>query len=209
MEVVPDEARTKGCLEASDGCGGAGSGRGGVWGCGGSSVRTVTSVRTVASVAQHTRTKETVPAFCSGSQLAVRVRRSISIAQQDDQYISFTNIGARSCTLSGWPTIIAVTTAGRKVRVHRTRSTMSEPNVRGVPKVVLNRGQHAEAVFANIDGEGPSERCYGVFQTLVVRPPHSDHLFHLPARNEVGGRLPYCLAPWMTMVVAPSDLYRG
>ena len=67
-----------------------------------------------------------IPA-CATSDLTIRLVRSFAGLSHVGGYIGFTNRSSMTCSLSGWPTLVAVTDAGAAARAVRVRSTWFGP----------------------------------------------------------------------------------
>jgi hypothetical protein len=150
--------------------------------------------------------------LCSDRGLEIRVVRSTFGAGNVGGYIGFTNRTKRSCRLSGWPTMVAVTAAGRSTTARQVRTTMFGPyRTRGVPVVTLRPGKRADAVFAGSDVNGPgTTSCPPPYRHLRVTPPRGSRRVVVSAwLRTLDAFMPSCAGIDVTMVVPASALYRG
>ncbi len=161
------------------------------------------------------RSASTEPATgtCRNAQLHVWVTRTGAAAGTVGGYLAFTNRGAITCRLSGWPTLTALrpgasTTA---VRVHETMFGPyvggTGPYVRGVPVVRLRYGQTAVAAFTEGDHGPTSAPCPSPYRQLRVTPPGNSASAVVPAWIAWYGQdLPSCMGIEVSMVVPASDM---
>jgi Protein of unknown function (DUF4232) len=149
---------------------------------------------------------------CVDSGLGIRVIRAGAALGNIGGYIGFTNRTGRTCKLSGWPTVVAVTAGGATTTARRVRTTMFGPyRTRGVPVVTLRPGERADAVFAGSDIPGPGKtECPPPYRHLRVTPPGGSR--HVVISGWVRGLnafMPSCSGILVTMVVPASALHRG
>jgi hypothetical protein len=146
---------------------------------------------------------------CRASQLTVHRGHSSAGLGTSGAYIVFANRSRTPCTLTGWPELVGVTSAGRIIAARDVRSTMLGPNIEGVPTVTVRPGGHADAAFTGVDprcapGRAPHTELCG------FTPPGTTARLRLSAWIPyLGAYLPTCAGIRVTMVVAPSDLYDG
>lgn len=143
---------------------------------------------------------------CQASQLRVAIVWSAAAAGTVGGRIGFTNKGRTSCRLKGWPTLTAVTAAGRSARAVDKVTTMFGPNLSRVRVVELKPGGLAEAAFTGGDVPPPGQtRCPASYRVLRIRPPGSSHSFTLRAWIAYYGQyLPACVAIWVSPVAPVS-----
>jgi hypothetical protein len=150
---------------------------------------------------------------CTTAQLTIRLTRSLVAAGNVGGYISFKNRRGATCRLTGWPTLVAVTRAGRSTTARHVRTTMFGPpsSLRGVPVVTLRPGQIAKVVFAGADNPGPGRTsCPPAYHRLRLTPPGSSRSVVLSAwLPSLNAYLPACARISVTMVVPPSALGRS
>jgi hypothetical protein len=131
-------------------------------------------------------------------------------------YLAFTNRSPAACTLRGWPTLTAFR-AGAAATAAHVHETMFGPYtyvrgvpryVRGVPTVLLHRGQTAVAAFTAGDhGPGASGSCPPPFQHLRVAAPGDAAAVVLSAWiGWYSQDLPDCTRISLSMVVPSSSL---
>jgi Protein of unknown function (DUF4232) len=113
---------------------------------------------------------------CTTTQLKVTVTHTGALGGQAGAYLRFTNDGATTCQLSGWPAVVALTAAGQATTLKRAQSTMygawHEPTP--LPVVKLQPGASAYAVVASDDQPvGSATSCPAPYVRLRVSPPGS------------------------------------
>jgi hypothetical protein len=111
---------------------------------------------------------------CGTAQLKISLTHTGALAGQAGGYLTFTNDGSTSCTMSGWPVVTALTAAGRAVSLRQLRSSMfgawqySSPP----PTVTLRPGDSGYAIVAADDKPaGSSTSCPAPYVRLRVSPP--------------------------------------
>jgi hypothetical protein len=154
-----------------------------------------------------------VPHACSTPQLRIRLIRGGAALGNVGGYIGFTNESKTPCRMSGWPTLAGVTATGASTTARHVRATMfgPDPRMKGVPVVILRRGERADAVFAGSDNSGPGEtRCPPSYRRLRVSPPGGSRSVLLSAwLPGLAAYMPSCAGIQVTMVVPSAVLYRG
>jgi hypothetical protein len=85
------------------------------------------------------------------------------------------------------------------------------PNLKGVPVVILRHGERADAVVAGSDNPGPGmTRCPPPFRHLRITPPGNLRSVLVSAwLAGLAAYFPACSPVYVTMVVPSSYLYRG
>jgi hypothetical protein len=149
------------------------------------------------------------PPRCRTAHLKIAARHIAVAGGTIGGYLTFRNDGTTTCRLRGWPTVVAYTAGGVSVVATRTRSTMFGPTVTGVPTVVLKPGSRADAVFTSGDNPSPKTPCTS-YRKLRVTPPGDSSSAEVSAWfASLGSWFPACTEMWLSMVVSPTDLYRG
>ncbi len=150
-------------------------------------------------------------AECRGSALSIRLIHGGAAGPLAGGYLSFTNHGNQRCTLFGWPSVRGIRANGASYRGQHVRTTQFGPDVSGIPKVVLQRGGHADAVFVASTVPGPGRsRCGKNYRYLVVAAPGSRKSVLLSAWIPgLGGYLYGCSGIDVSMVVPAGSLYHG
>jgi hypothetical protein len=116
---------------------------------------TPTPHRTLSPAATPTLAGPSHTAVCRTSQLKITILRSLAAGGTAGGYLGFTSHAGRPCILSGWPTLVGVTAAGKTSTAIRRFTMMFGPTVNGVPVVTLKPGALAVAVFTVADGRPP------------------------------------------------------
>jgi Protein of unknown function (DUF4232) len=153
-----------------------------------------------------------VVAVCTTSQLAIRPFHLGAALGTVGGYIGFRNTSSVPCSLSGWPTLVAVTRTGQSAKVVHAWSTMFGPNLRAkrAPTVILHHGERADAVFTAGDVPGPSGTCPSPYRFLRVTPPNDTRSVRVSAWiTGLGAYLPRCTGIYLSVVVPSADLYHG
>jgi hypothetical protein len=168
---------------------------------------TIATTATVpSSAARGPSIHSTAIRACATSQLTVRVARWFVGLTHTGGYIRFENQTHALCRLTGWPTLVGMTAAGRTTVALRVRSTWYGPYVKGVPVVTLRRGQVAQVAFSGSDLPRPGKAtCPSPFRHLRVTPPGNSRAVLLSAWFPPLARyLPSCAGIEVSMVVRPS-----
>lgn len=153
---------------------------------------------------------------CGTPDLHIWVTRTGAALGTVGGYLAFTNRTATACTLSGWPRLTAFRPGAAKTAIH-VRETMFGPYtyihgvprvVRGVPTVLLHRGQTAVAAFTAGDhSAGPTGACPPPYQHLRVGPPGNTASAVVSAWIAwYAHNLPDCTEIDVSMVVPASSL---
>lgn len=154
---------------------------------------------------------------CSTGQLHIWLAHTGAAAGTVGGYLAFTNRGKTTCTLQGWPSLIA-SRPGASTTAIRKRETMFGPYenvhgvaryVRGLPRVVLEPGRTAVAAFTASDvGVGPTGACPPPYRQLRVTPPGSAMSAVISAwlGNGFAHFLPSCTGIYLSMVVPASGM---
>jgi hypothetical protein len=141
---------------------------------------------------------------CRTSQLKITMARSGAATATVGGQIWFTSHASAPCQLTGWPTLVAVTAAGRPAAAIRRLSTMFGPNLTRVPVVTINPAATAEAVFTGGDVPGPgATTCPPPYRQLRITPPgNTQHTVISAWLPYLGAYLPACTPIWISPVVA-------
>ena len=111
---------------------------------------------------------------CVTSHLRISLTDTGALAGQAGGYLRFTNDSGTPCRMSGWPTVIGLTTAGQATRLRHMQSSMFGAwNYTAPPPVVtLQPGDSAYAIVAaDNKPAGDSTRCPAPYVRLRVSPP--------------------------------------
>jgi hypothetical protein len=143
--------------------------------------------------------------MCSLRNLSVAVVGGSAASNQEAMLLRFRNKGRTSCTLYGYPKVVAVrpgafSSAKDRVNIYNGGWTGTQ-----LPVVLVQRGQSASAVVggASVTLQGQSTTCYHErFKTVHVSVPGSSRLvtFSAALPNE-GLYLPSCAGVWVTPFV--------
>lgn len=147
-------------------------------------------------------------AVCAASQLGISLVDSGVATGHVGGVIGFINQGKAPCTLTGWPSLIAVTASGRTaVASHVLQTFFGPPSIPAPPVVTLRPGHRAEAALEGIDLPLQSKRCPPSYHSLRVTPPGGAHASVISAWLPGYGRyLPACATLSVSPVVRPSLL---
>lgn len=113
---------------------------------------------------------------CTTAQLKVAITHTGALGGQAGGYLRFTNDGAATCLLNGWPSVVALTAAGKATTLKHAQATMygAWHVPAPLPVVRLHPGGSAYAVVASDDQPaGPSGGCPAPYVRLRVSPPGS------------------------------------
>jgi hypothetical protein len=124
-------------------------------------------------------------------------------------WLRFLNTSRTTCTLHGWPTLIAVTAAGAETTARDTQGGggggMWFPGVTGVPTVTLGPGEDAFAAYGGGDNPFGASTCPAPYHVLRIAPPGSDTFVSLPAYNaDYGQDQPACVGIEVSQIVPAS-----
>ncbi len=139
-----------------------------------------------------------VVAACPATALSVTLTDTGALGGQAGGYLKFTDEGRRSCRMTGWPVVVALTAAGQATSAQHAESTMfgAWRYAAPLPVVVLRRGDSAYAVVAASDEPvGSSTHCPEPYVRLRVGPPGRPG--HVPRSAWLPGArsyLPSCTA---------------
>jgi hypothetical protein len=112
---------------------------------------------------------------CTTSQLKIAITNSGALGGQAGGYLKFTNDGAGACQLTGWPSVVALTSAGQGTTLKRAQSTMygAWQAPAQLPTLKLGPGDSAYAVVAADDQPTGNGGCPAPYRQLRVTPPGS------------------------------------
>jgi hypothetical protein len=147
-------------------------------------------------------------AQCRNSQLKVTLVLSGVATGHVAGFIGFTNRGNTSCGLVGWPTVIAVTAAGKAIRAASVLTTFFGPSgLTAPPAVTIMPGVRAEAVVAGADFPVRGSSCPPPYRRLRITAPGSDHATVISAwLPNPDAYLPSCEPLSVSPVVVASAL---
>jgi uncharacterized protein YceK len=113
---------------------------------------------------------------CATTELKVTVTHTGALGGQAGAYLRFTNDGATTCQMNGWPTAVALTATGQATTLKHAQSTMygAWHVPAPLPVVKLQPGASAYAVVAADDQPaGTATSCPAPYVRLRVSPPGS------------------------------------
>jgi hypothetical protein len=112
---------------------------------------------------------------CTTSQLKIAITNSGALGGQAGGYLKFTNDGAGACQLTGWPSVVALTSAGQGTTLKHAQSTMygAWQAPAQLPTLKLGPGDSAYAVVAADDQPTGNGGCPAPYRQLRVTPPGS------------------------------------
>lgn len=112
---------------------------------------------------------------CTTSQLKIAITNSGALGGQAGGYLKFTNDGASACQLTGWPSVVALTSAGQGTTLKHAQSTMygAWQAPAQLPMLELGPGDSAYAVVAADDQPTGNGGCPAPYRQLRVTPPGS------------------------------------
>jgi Protein of unknown function (DUF4232) len=136
---------------------------------------------TVRNASHEKRTVRPVAAAsCRADQLRITFVRKGAVMGEEGGLLRFTNIGSRTCSISGWPMVVAVTGAGSHARA---RTIAQAPMLYAtawlrwgrVPTLALRSGSSGYSILGGYDnpaasGRPASWRCPSA-RRLLVSPP--------------------------------------
>ena len=112
---------------------------------------------------------------CATSELKIAITNSGALGGQAGGYLKFTNDGASACQLTGWPSVVALTSAGQGTTLKHAQSTMygAWQAPAQLPMLKLGPGDSAYAVVAADDQPTGNGGCPAPYRQLRVTPPGS------------------------------------
>jgi hypothetical protein len=125
-------------------------------------------------------------------------------------WLRFANTSATTCTLHGWPTLVAVTAAGAETTARDTQGPGGAgiwfPGISGVPTVTLRPAEDTFAAYSGGDNPvGSASTCPAPYHILRVAPPGSDTFVSLSAYNAAYGQdQPACVGIAVSQIVPAS-----
>jgi hypothetical protein len=119
---------------------------------------------------------------CRAGQLRIAYVRKGAVMGEEGGLLRFTNIGRGVCSISGWPTVVAVRGDGSRfpaLRIDHAPMLFATYWQHGprVPTVMLHHGASGYAILGGFDNpiqRPPRWRC-PVARRLLVSPPGSRH----------------------------------
>jgi Protein of unknown function (DUF4232) len=142
---------------------------------------------------------------CQNGQLKVTSLSGGAGAGQRDEVFGFSNVSKTSCTVTGYPVVVALDAQGGDIRA-------AEPVLDGIggvhtgattpPTVTLKPGQSASATMGGDNNPvGTSASC-PFYPSFVVAPPDQTQSVKVPARSGYGlGPFPGCVPITISPVV--------
>jgi hypothetical protein len=128
--------------------------------------------------------------------VAVTLTHTGALAGQAGGYLTFTNHGGSACKLTGWPTVVGLTGAGKSAALAHATSTMfgAWQFTAPMPVVTLAPGHAAYAVVAGDSiPAGASGKCPDPIKRLRVTIPGGSAVSTLSAwLPGAGTYLPAC-----------------
>jgi Protein of unknown function (DUF4232) len=115
---------------------------------------------------------------CRANALAISFVHKGAVMGEEGGLLRFTNMGRSTCTISGWPTVVAVTRAGSRVRAVRILHApmlfatfwLHGPRV---PTLALLRGGSGYSILGGYDnpvGRPAGWRCPVAHRLIVIAP---------------------------------------
>jgi len=143
-------------------------------------------------------------ASCQTSQLKIAMGPTGAVAGLFGGDVMFTNQGAATCLLNGWPTVVGVTGGGQTTAatpVHITRFGPVSPDMQAV---TLSPGATAGFVFS-ADANG----CSQSYATLRISPPGSTQYQQISAwlpylKSYIPGCSPMNISPAVPQSALPN-----
>jgi Domain of unknown function (DUF4232) len=119
-------------------------------------------------------------ARCRTGQLAISLVHTGAVMGEEGGLLRFTNVSRSLCQVSGWPTVVAVESNGKRISsLHAAGGTMlfGWNGLRGhtLPNIRLRNGASAYAILASGDnpvGTNPPPSC-PTARRLLVTAPHA------------------------------------
>ena len=151
----------------------------------------------------------TASAPCTPGQLQISVVDSSAGLGTVGAWLRFLNTSSTTCTLHGWPTLIAVTASGAETTARDTQGGVGGgmwfPGVTGVPTVTLEPGEDAFAAYGGGDNPFGASTCPAPYHVLRVAPPGSSISVSLPAYNAAYAQdQPACVGIEVSQIVPAS-----
>jgi hypothetical protein len=107
--------------------------------------------------------------------------------------LEFTNAGNVSCTMTGWPTVAGITSAGAATPARNRSDAMDGLNVSGTPQVTLQPGGKAGIDISGTDNAAGGGSCPPPYRQLRVSAPGDSASVTVPAdTSALSGGLPSC-----------------
>lgn len=142
---------------------------------------------------------------CPTSHLSIDLVHTGAAGGMAGGRIRFTNHSPVTCSLTGWPDLVAVTAGGTKRRAVQRRTTMFGPHpAASSPIVTMRHGGSAEAVFTVGDHPRSGRHCPSPYHRLRITPPGDTTRVTLSAWLPGYGYLPACTPLNVSPVVAPA-----
>jgi Protein of unknown function (DUF4232) len=142
---------------------------------------------------------------CQNGQLSVTLLSAGAGAGQRDEVFGFSNVSKTSCTVTGYPVVVALDAKGAE-------SAAAEPLLEGIggvhtgatapPTFTLKPGQSASATIAGDNNPVGTANSCPFYPSFLVTPPDQTQSVEVPARNGNGpGPFPGCVPITVNPVV--------
>lgn len=142
---------------------------------------------------------------CRSTQLKITLILGGAATSNVKGVIGFTNHGNAPCTLKGWPSLVAITAAGKTAAAAHAPGTYfwGTPGITTPRRVTIQPGARAEAEFKGSDLPVDS-RCPPSYHRLRITPPGGTRASVISAwLPGLGGYLPACSPIQVSPVVPP------
>lgn len=148
---------------------------------------------------------------CPTSQLHVWLTHADAGGGSIHGYFAFTNRGPSTCSLRGWPIVVALRAGARTAAAHANYGAVAgyTKPVHGAPTVRLQPERTAVAAFAVADrGAGGAGACPPPYDRLRVTPPGNTASAFIRSwkLSYFGHTIPACSPIVVTQVVPASYL---
>ena len=133
--------------------------------------------------------------LCAKSQIAISDPGGGAGLGHEDQVLVFTNKSANACTLTGYPGVAALNSAGQQV-VQARRTTGGYmgglgPENTSIPVVFLRPDQAASAIVEGTDNPVGQETSCETYPDLLVTPPNLTESVRVTVSG-IGAGMPGC-----------------
>lgn len=133
---------------------------------------------------------------CANDQIQVKYGRGLAGQGDEGAVIIFTNVSPITCTMTGYPVVIAVDGANNQTPLQETINGALGGVPQGQATYPVIRLTQDNSASAAIESKGhPGENCPR-YSTLLVGLPGGSPIFQLPATlPDLGLNLPACDPP--------------
>jgi Domain of unknown function (DUF4232)/Neocarzinostatin family len=133
--------------------------------------------------------------LCANGQIAISDPGGGAGLSHEDQVLVFTNKSANACTLTGYPGVAALNSAGQQVvQARRTAGGYMGglgPEDTAIPAVLLRPDQAASAIVEGTDNPVGQEKSCATYPDFLVTPPNLTTSVRL-AVSGIGAGMPGC-----------------